>query len=118
MIRGYLIPCLLFLLKDSPSHGYQLIEKLETRAYLKEVPDPGVLYRHLRHLEQEGMVTSNLEPGDGPARKVYTLTDAGSACLKRWTDNLRQLKTDLDRFLLDAVADKKRSRTTRARRRQ
>ena len=105
-IRGYLIPCLLFLLKDAPSHGYQLIEMLEARQYLMEVPQPGVLYRHLRQLEQEGMVTSSFEPGDGPARRVYTLTDEGRTCLKTWLANLGLLKANLDRFISDASKGK------------
>ena len=103
-IRGYLIPCLLLLLKDAPSHGYQLIELLEQRGYLREIPDPGVIYRHLRRLEQDGMVTSTFEPGDGPARKVYTLADEGRAALTNWVKNLKALKKVLDAFLSDVIA--------------
>jgi PadR family transcriptional regulator PadR len=101
-IRGYLIPCLLLLLKDAPSHGYQLIELLEKRGYLREIPDPGVIYRHLRRLEQDGMVTSTFEPGDGPARKVYTLAAEGRAALSEWVRNLVELKGVLEAFLSDA----------------
>ena len=103
-IRGYLIPCLLSLLKDAPSHGYQLIERLEQRGYLREIPDPGVIYRHLRRLEQDGMVTSTFEPGDGPARKVYTLAEEGRAALTDWVKNLKALKKVLDAFLSDVSA--------------
>ena len=98
-IRGFLVPCLLVLLKEAPAHGYQLMELLEHSGYLNEIPDPGVVYRHLRRLEQEGMVTSSFEPGDGPARKVYTLTGLGRESLTAWIDDLRQLKLGLDHFL-------------------
>ena len=100
-IRGFLIPCLLFLLKDEPCHGYQLIERLQSAGYLKEIPHPGVIYRHLRRLEQERMVTSEFEPGDGPARKVYTLTEEGLAHMKSWISDLHQLENRLDSFLSD-----------------
>jgi PadR family transcriptional regulator, regulatory protein PadR len=100
-IRGFLIPCLLFLLKDKPSHGYQLIERLNASGYLKEVPDPGVVYRHLRRLEQENMVTSEFEPGEGPARKVYTLTAEGEAHMKTWIAELKTMNEYLLHFLSD-----------------
>ena len=102
-IRGFLIPCLLFLLKDAPSHGYQLIERLQAGDYLKEMPDPGVIYRHLRRLEQDEMVTSEFAPGDGPARKVYTLTPEGRAHMIVWMDELKTLSDKLARFISDAA---------------
>ncbi len=102
-IRGFLIPCLLFLLEEAPCHGYQLIERLQERGYLGELPDPGVIYRHLRRLEQDDMVTSTFEAGDGPARKVYTITSAGRACMKDWISKLDQLQAALNRFLKDAL---------------
>ena len=98
-IRGYLIPCLLSLLGDAPSHGYQLAETLRERRYLTATPDPGVIYRHLRRMEQEGLVTSGLESGAGPARKVYTITDEGRACLSEWIAGLRELRESLGSFL-------------------
>ena len=117
-IRGFLIPCLLFLLKDKSSHGYQLIERLHSSAYLKEVPDPGVVYRHLRRLEQDNMVTSEFEPGDGPARKVYTLTPDGEAHMKTWIAELKTMNEQLVRFLSDTdrfKTEKRNARWQRAR---
>ncbi len=102
-VRGFLIPCLMVLLREAPAHGYQLIERLEQSGYMKETPDPGVVYRHLRHLEKDAMVTSSFEPGDGPARKVYTITDEGRAELGTWLDELAHLKQHLEIFLGDAL---------------
>ena len=78
---------------------------LEKREYFNDVPQPGVLYRHLRNLEQDGMVTSSFEQGSGPARKVYTLTESGGEYLETWISNLRQLQSDLNRFLTDVTAE-------------
>ncbi len=104
-IRGYLIPCLLSVLGDAPSHGYQLAETLRERRYLVVTPDPGVIYRHLRRMEQEGLVTSGFEPGAGPARKVYTITEEGRACLEAWIGGLKQLRESLGTFLDDVTGD-------------
>lgn len=101
-ITGFLVPLLLSSLEEGPSHGYQLIERLSQREVLREFPAPPVVYRHLRVLESEGMVTSALEPGEGPARKVYTITVEGKACLQDWISGLEDLNQGLEEFLKGA----------------
>jgi len=99
-IRGFLIPCLLMLLEKNASHGYQLIEKLGKLEYLKNLPDAGVIYRHLRKLEQEEMIVSTLEAGGGgPARKVYSITEKGRDCLFTWNSGFKILKQSVDGIL-------------------
>ncbi|MGB9920591.1 MAG: PadR family transcriptional regulator [Moorellales bacterium] len=99
-IEGFLIPCLLLLLKQKPAHGYELAERLGRLAFVEQVPDPGVVYRHLRRLEEEGMVVSRLEPGSGgPARKVYSLAPDGEDYLKAWANRIRRNKQMLEGFL-------------------
>lgn len=100
-IHGFLIPCILAHLVAEPAHGYRLMEVLSNRHYIPQLPDPGVLYRHLRKLEQNGLVTSSLEPGAGPARRVYAITDEGTACLSDWVRGLERLQTELSDFIAD-----------------
>ena len=78
------------------------MEVLSTRPYIPQLPDPGVLYRHLRRMEQHGLVTSSLEPGAGPARKVYTITDEGKSCLVEWIVGLEKLQTEVSAFIADS----------------
>jgi len=74
-IEGFIVPCILFLLRDQPSHGYEIMEKLGDLDFVDMTPDPGVVYRHLRRMEVDGKVSSQLEPGSGgPARTVYSLS--------------------------------------------
>jgi poly-beta-hydroxybutyrate-responsive repressor len=99
-IEGFVVPCLLLLLKQGPSHGYEIMEKLGGLPFMDAAPDPGVVYRHLRRLEEEGKVESRLEPGSGgPARKVYSLTGEGENYLAMWAANIRRRKTALEKFL-------------------
>ncbi len=99
-IRGFLIPCLLLLLVKEESHGYQLIERLGQLSYYKNLPDAGVIYRHLRKLENENMVTSVLTPGGGgPARKVYSISEKGKDCLLTWHSGFKNLKHSVDGIL-------------------
>ena len=99
-IRGFLIPCLLLQLEKESSHGYQLIERLGRLNYLNNNSDAGVIYRHLRKLELEEMVTSKLEGGGGgPARKIYTISEKGRDSLLTWNAGLKNLKQSVDGIL-------------------
>jgi PadR family transcriptional regulator PadR len=74
--RNYLRPCLLLLLAEGTSHGYELLDQVSALGL--ERVDPGGLYRCLRAMDQEGLVRSSWEPSTtGPARRTYELTDEG-----------------------------------------
>lgn len=96
--RNYLRPCLLLLLAEGPSHGYDMLEHMP-RLGLERV-DPGGLYRTLRSMEEEGLVTSAWEHAEsGPARRTYELTDEGLDWLHAWAGSLRQVHRHLGRYL-------------------
>jgi PadR family transcriptional regulator, regulatory protein PadR len=100
-IEGFIVPCILFLLREEPSHGYEIMEKLGTLDFVDITPDPSVVYRHLRRMEAEGKVSSQLEPGSGgPARKVYSITPEGEDYLHMWAMKIRRRKTALDKFII------------------
>jgi PadR family transcriptional regulator PadR len=95
--KNYLMAWLLVMLKDLNLHGYEIMKAL--RENFAVVSDPGTVYRALRQLERDGYITSWWDPKEqGPARRVYTLTDAGSDALKVWSSALEQYRTNLDAF--------------------
>lgn len=80
---------ILAVLQDSPRHGYAIAREIERRCADALKVGEGALYPALRALEREGMVESAWETQpSGPARRIYTLTDAGhaklAASLKSW----------------------------------
>lgn len=78
--RSYVRPCLLLLLAEGPSHGYELLEQVR-RLGVRNA-DAGGLYRCLRAMEQSHLVSSWWEPSQaGPARRSYVLTEAGREAL-------------------------------------
>jgi poly-beta-hydroxybutyrate-responsive repressor len=94
----------MLLLLKKPAHGYELMERL---AQDGETPDtdPGLLYRTLRQLEEDGLVRSSWDTeGRGPARRVYELTDEGLEYLHAWAVNIRKTRQRLDRFLAEYEA--------------
>ena len=76
---------LLGLLEREPSHGYDL--KRDYDAFFgrgKQLPF-GQVYATLGRLARDGKVTAgDAEPGDGPDRKRYAITDAGRHEVDTW----------------------------------
>jgi DNA-binding PadR family transcriptional regulator len=76
---------LLGLLEREPSHGYDL--KRDYDHYIgRGRPLPfGQVYSTLARLARDGkVVISELAPGEGPDRKRYVITDAGSTDVESW----------------------------------
>ena len=60
---------------------------------------PCARYRTLRQLEKDGLLLSTWEAGPaGPARRVYTLSDAGRAWLDTGALALEGYRAMIDRF--------------------
>lgn len=75
-LRGLLDLCVLALLRDGESYGYELAQALHASG-LGEVQG-GTLYPVLLRLQRAGLVTTSWREGEsGPARKYYRLSDAG-----------------------------------------
>ena len=62
--------------------------------------DPGTVYRALRDLERDGCVVSHWDTSgaSGPARRIYTITDAGIDALGLWATTLDSYRQMLDSF--------------------
>lgn len=91
-------PCLLLLLREQPSHGYELIERLAELGF--DESDPGGLYRALRKLENQALVSSSWEHSSGgPRRRRYALTEEGQAELEHRARDLAGAEKRIDEFL-------------------
>ena len=99
-ISRFLEPCLLLLLRDDASHGYNLVEGLREFGFAEGLMDISVVYRVLREMEQAGWVTSEWDTaGSGPPRRVYHVTEDGEEYLSWWITDLRQTRDEIDRFV-------------------
>jgi len=92
-------PALLLLLRERATHGYELLEALPALTGEARV-DMGNLYRVLRALEEDGLVSSRWEAGEpGPAKRIYELTTAGRHLLDEWAAALQRSRDRIDTFL-------------------
>ncbi|PZR57432.1 MAG: poly-beta-hydroxybutyrate-responsive repressor [Candidatus Meridianibacter frigidus] len=95
--KNYLMAWLLVMLKGYNLHGYEIMKELKQKFGV--VSDPGTVYRALRQLERDGYISSWWDPKEqGPARRIYTLTDAGTNALSVWSSALEQYRSNLDAF--------------------
>ena len=91
-------PALLLVLCDGPSHGYELADRLA--GLVGADVDFGNLYRLLRALEHEGVVTSTWDDdAPGRSKRMYELTDHGSALLDAWATALTSVDVRIQGFL-------------------
>jgi poly-beta-hydroxybutyrate-responsive repressor len=97
-VERFAEPAVLLLLRERPVHGYELLEQLPDLT--GERVDMGNLYRFLRLLESDGIVSSEWDDrAAGPSKRIYELTDEGRALLDQWASALRDSQTRLDGFL-------------------
>jgi poly-beta-hydroxybutyrate-responsive repressor len=96
-LRDFLTPYVLLAISAQHAHGY-LIEQYIRGLGLAQV-EMSTLYRTLRQLEKQGLVTSSWEAGPGgPARRVYALTGAGEAWLRAGAGALAAYRSAIDAF--------------------
>lgn len=98
-VERFAEPALLLLLRERPAHGYDLLERLPELTGEQRV-EMGNLYRLLRGLEEEGLVSSEWdETSPGPAKRRYALTPAGARLLDHWVEALRRSQERTSRFI-------------------
>ncbi len=95
--RDFLVPNILLALSIQRAHGY-FIEHYLRGLGLMNI-ELSTLYRTLRQMERDGLVYSTWEPGpEGPARRIYSLTDAGRWWLDAGAAALAGYRSIIDRF--------------------
>ncbi len=81
----YIQPSILMGLARRPSYGYEIIQNIQRFGFVEGAAPPGMIYRHLRGLEKDGLVSSEWQTdGTGPAKRMYQLTEDGREVLAAW----------------------------------
>ncbi|MEU6340848.1 PadR family transcriptional regulator [Streptomyces sp. NPDC046977] len=76
---------LLGLLESGPRHGYDLKRAFDERFGHDRPLHYGQVYSTMSRLLRNGLVEVDaIEPGEGPERKRYAITDAGVTDVRRW----------------------------------
>jgi poly-beta-hydroxybutyrate-responsive repressor len=95
--RNWLTPVTLVLLREESSYGYELMERLEEFGF--EQIRAGTLYRTLRRTDKEGLSKSEWDTSEGgPARRMYSITEAGESYLAAWAQACEHYQNVMDSF--------------------
>ncbi len=98
ILKGVLDMCVLASIVDEPSYGYALMQKLNDRGLA--VPNEGSIYLVLKRLAERGRVEAELvESESGPARKVYSATEAGRDVLLAWEADWQGVQAGVEAVL-------------------
>ncbi len=96
----YIQPTLLLALMSKPSYGYELIQDICRFGFIEGQAPPGMVYRHLRDLEENGLVVSEWQTEEsGPAKRIYELTPEGSEVLSIWIEYMGLQANRLSDFI-------------------
>jgi DNA-binding PadR family transcriptional regulator len=99
--KGDLKYVILDLLKDKPSHGYEIIRAMEDRFHGLYSPSAGSVYPTLQLLEDMGYVKSAEQDG----KKVYTITEEGRQFLKESEETVDRIKGHMHEWWTDNRED-------------
>jgi poly-beta-hydroxybutyrate-responsive repressor len=96
----YMQPSILLGLYLKPSYGYELIQSIQRFGFVEGQAPPGMIYRHLRQLEEDGLVASEwTTESPGPAKRMYHLTSEGKELLAIWVDYMDKQAGNLSAFV-------------------
>ena len=109
--RSVLEVAILSSLAESTSHGYSLVDQIEALTADLVCIDPGSMYRLLRALEEEGLVSSSWQtPEAGPSRRVYVISERGIEALELMARSLSQRAASMQQLADHAAQAVARSR--------
>jgi DNA-binding PadR family transcriptional regulator len=95
---------LLGLLETGPSHGYELKRAYDARFGRDRPLRSGQVYSTLGRLQRDGQVTAEgVEPGGGPDRKLYAITEQGSVVLQHWLTEPEEPQPHLQAVLFTKI---------------
>lgn len=93
--RAFLKYIVLKIIKDKPTHGYDIIKTVELRSNGRWIPSAGSVYPILESLESNGFILSE----EIERRKVYSITSRGESALESMTQKKIELLNEMSRII-------------------
>lgn len=96
----YVQASILLGLNSRPSYGYELISTIQSYGFIDGDAPPGMVYRHLRQMEEDNLVQSEWETKQaGAAKRIYTITPEGLEVLSYWVKFMAGKARKLNQFV-------------------
>lgn len=90
---------------DKPLHGYKIVQlAAKYPLFGGTKPDAAGFYRTLKQMEEKGLVNAQWDiPESGQAKRMFSLTQEGRTCLRRWIDALACYRISIEEFRVMAA---------------
>lgn len=90
--------CLMSIIDEEPSYGYEMVAKLRSRGL--DLTSEGSIYPLLSRLQKQGMIEGYLvQSSEGPARKYYRMSRDGEEALTQWRHDWNGFRESVDSVL-------------------
>lgn len=98
LLKGILEGCILSIISQQPTYGYELSVKLQEFG-LDDVSE-GSIYPILLRLQKEKLIKGEMKKSEsGPKRKYYYLTDDGLESLRLFIHHWTTIKQPVDNII-------------------
>lgn len=102
MLKGTLEGCVLAIISNKETYGYEISEQLQAYGFGKITE--GTIYPLLLRLEKNKLIEAEYkDSGVGPKRKYYHLTTDGESELTTFIENYEELSTAIERLLTTII---------------
>jgi len=104
LLRGVLDICLMSIIDEEASYGYEMVRKLRERGL--DLASEGSIYPLLSRLQKQGMIEGYLvQSSEGPARKYYRISAQGHEALGQWRSDWSGFRDSVDAVLNGGAGD-------------
>ncbi len=106
VLKGVLDMCLLAIISEEPSYGYEMANKLSARGL--ELVSEGSIYPTLSRMQRSGLIEGYFveADGSGPPRKYYRMAGEGKERLKVWKKEWFTLSDGVDQVVKGVARDR------------
>jgi len=94
IVTGSLELLILKIINQQPTHGYQIITKIQKTFNTPTCPN--TIYLILTQLEQKQYITSTWDHTTEKPRKIYTITPQGQKILETYQTTLNNFNTTIN----------------------
>ncbi|OFX16216.1 MAG: hypothetical protein A2Z18_02695 [Armatimonadetes bacterium RBG_16_58_9] len=100
LVKGNAAALILSCLPREPMHGYRIVKEIRRMSEGYFAMGEGTLYPHLHQLEKDGLIEGGWEESSGGReRKLYRITELGTAELARKREEWRTFQANFNHVL-------------------
>ncbi len=106
VLKGVLDMCLLSLISEEPSYGYEMASKLSLRGL--DLVSEGSIYPTLSRMQRSGLIEGYFveADGSGPPRKYYRIATEGKQQLSIWKKEWSTLSEGVNQVVKGVTRDR------------